>query len=480
MTYYFLALLAGILILVNLVFLKNKSIGLKVSYSLFIVAAFMVAYVGLVVFLFNKSKTPGVRYPDEMAHTCSESLTSLIRHSNIKSSFKELLSPEIEERNQEQIKVSLNVVDHTQKNIIGWVIIDLKNRMLLDITADDHDPIVLNYKTDDWDAFLICIGIEIEEVAENLVSSNLTKASYDTGKTGDVDPFKKDTLTHASRNGIIRLPVAGATAIFQDNKGEPHDEDIKTFKYLGTYPTLKKYLLEVHVSEDHYYLLVDQKTGLQDTIQGMPYFSPDRTKIFASQDEYEDGDEDMHLVSANYIYKRVSNRTKVAASDSYKWLVRECYWKDNKTVYVKASTSQDPLDFFYKMITIGVPEKKVTNHTKTSLAAWIGSYKTSLYKGSDDSRDEQDIEINIYADSIIYMESGYQLYNKYSLSAKEENKVISLTYKSTIEGGSPIVDSQHDFGTVKKNGDAITWESPYLDEREGVKKQQRKMLKTSF
>jgi len=176
MTYYFLALLAGILIMVNLVFLKNKSSGLKVSYSLFIVAAFMVAYVGLVVFLFNKSKTPGARYADELAHTCSESLTSLIRNSNIKSSFKERLSPEIEERNEEQIKVSLNVVDHTQKNIIGWVIIDLKNKKLLDITADDHDPIVLNYRTDDWDAFLICIGIKAEEVGENLVSSNLTKA----------------------------------------------------------------------------------------------------------------------------------------------------------------------------------------------------------------------------------------------------------------------------------------------------------------
>jgi len=33
---------------------------------------------------------------------------------------------------------------------------------------------------------------------------------------------------------------------------------------------------------------------------------------------------------------------------------------------------------------------------------------------------------------------------------------------------------------LKKNGDAINWNSPYLDEREGVKKQQRKMLKTSF
>jgi len=178
MTYYFLALLAGILILVNLVFLKNKSLGLKVSYSLFIVAAFMVAYVGLLVFLFNKSKTPGVRYPDELAHTCSESLTSLIRNSNIKSSFKERLSPEIEERNEEQIKVSLNVVDHTQKNIIGWVIMDLKNKKLRDITADDHDPIVLNYRTEDWDAFLICIGIKTEEVGENLVSSNLTKALW--------------------------------------------------------------------------------------------------------------------------------------------------------------------------------------------------------------------------------------------------------------------------------------------------------------
>ena len=58
MTYSFIALLIGVLILINLILLKKKDLKTKVLFSLFIIAVFMVIYVGAIIYLTKSGKDP--------------------------------------------------------------------------------------------------------------------------------------------------------------------------------------------------------------------------------------------------------------------------------------------------------------------------------------------------------------------------------------------------------------------------------------
>ena len=358
MTLYILAFLIATLLFVNLVFLKNKSFGKKFSYSIAIVAAFIVFYVGIVTLSFGRPERPTPKKPLDAVVSCEDLLDRLIKNSNFKSSFKDQLHAEIENRDGDQIKVSLHVIPSNSQpldHIVGWIIIDLNGKKLLDITNDIQEPIELRYRAEDWSQLLICYKADSD--LPQLIESDLSESDYENSRADDQNLFLKDTITFPSVNGTIELPTAESTVVFKNNIGEPHDEDIETFKYLGSYTALKKYLLEVHLYEDSFHLLVDQQTGLIDTLQGMPYFSPDHSKIFSSQEVFEDGDNDQLMFSYNYLYNFRSEKIDLLTTINFKWLVRECYWKNNQTIYIKASTSKLPASYFYKKISLNISKK---------------------------------------------------------------------------------------------------------------------------
>ena len=90
---------------------------------------------------------------------CNITLKSLINNSNIKTSFKERMFSSIDNEENEKLTIKLFVKSlggENNENTIGWIIIDLAKKELLDITNDIDEPVILKYKNTDWDNFIKC------------------------------------------------------------------------------------------------------------------------------------------------------------------------------------------------------------------------------------------------------------------------------------------------------------------------------------
>ena len=69
------------------------------------------------------------------------------------------MSSSIDSEENEKVTIKLFVKSlggENAENTIGWIIIDLRKKELLDITNDINDPISLKYNNSDWDKFIKC------------------------------------------------------------------------------------------------------------------------------------------------------------------------------------------------------------------------------------------------------------------------------------------------------------------------------------
>ncbi|TDQ11768.1 hypothetical protein ATK78_0896 [Pedobacter metabolipauper] len=186
-----------------------------------------------------------------------------------------------------------------------------------------------------------------------ILEGEITKTVYEASKSSYHDFITYDSLTYAAKDGKIVLPVKNGQVVLTDNTGVPHDENIETHKYIGQVKPIHKYVIEVHLYEDNFFVLIDMESGKKDTVNGFPYLSPDHQKIFASQfNPYETYDHINPPTQDVELFAVTKNGIGVIASKPFSWYFKEVYWKDNHTIYVKATTVADGSDFIFKKLTI--------------------------------------------------------------------------------------------------------------------------------
>lgn len=98
------------------------------------------------------------------------------------------------------------------------------------------------------------------------------------------------------------------------------------------------------------------------------------------------------------------------------------------------------------------------------LNKWVGNYHIDLQGKGDQEGEEYKISLNISKDSIIYSAEGYQLYQRFLLSAVEENSALTLKYKESLDGtNSWALKNTQDFGKIYLRNGKYIWESPFLN-----------------
>lgn len=130
-----------------------------------------------------------------------------------------------------------------------------------------------------------------------------------------------------------------------------YDEEEVTYANLGFSKKVNKHLLNAHYYEGHDYFLIDNATAKQDTINGMPNFSPDTKKIFSYY--VSPYNEREFLLSADVeIYVLCNDGLVALHKKTYDYIPYAVKWKGNDTILIKALSASE----FYKNDTEGIDE----------------------------------------------------------------------------------------------------------------------------
>lgn len=303
--------------------------------------------------------------------------------------------------------------------------------------------------------------------------ASITQQEFDQYKSTYHHQIERDSLRFPVVNDQLTITTDGGKVVLKNNAGVPHDEDRLVYRYAGYLKPLNKYLVEVFGYEHGYCLAIDKATGKQDTLSDIPVISPDGKLILCSKsnpyEEYENVPPPTQDIS---LYTVENNDIKKAFLQPYRWLEKELYWKDNHTVYVKAARGEAdnaPVDYLQLVITTGTDTRPAATAVS---AAWKGTYATVLNKDSKDSRDHINVEFKVEGDSVIYTESGFQVYSKYALTATEKNGLLLFSFKKVLDGGSAVLEKEERFGYIRQENGKYMLECPYLDVRTGAGKKE--------
>lgn len=304
--------------------------------------------------------------------------------------------------------------------------------------------------------------------------AGITQQEFDQYKSAYHNQIERDSLKFPVVNGQITITTDGGKVVLKNNPGVPHDEDRLDYHYAGYLQPLNRYLVQVNGYEHGYCLAIDKATGKQDTLSDMPVISPDGKLILCSKSNpYEEYEHIPPPTQDITIYTVENNVIKKAFLQPYRWLEKELYWKDNHTVYVKSTRGEPenaPVDYLQLVITTGTDIRPAAGAAVS--AAWKGTYSTVLNKESKDSRDHINVELKVDGDSVIYTESGFQVYSKYALTGTEKDGMLSFAFKKVLDGGSAVLEKENRFGYVRKENGKYVLECPYLDVRTGATKKE--------
>ncbi|REC60669.1 hypothetical protein DRF65_19695 [Chryseobacterium pennae] len=116
--------------------------------------------------------------------------------------------------------------------------------------------------------------------------------------------------------------------------------------------------------------------------------------------------------------------------------------------------------------TFSIPSEDVSSFVTDTLNQnkWIGNYDINLQGKGEREGNEYKINLKISKDSVIYYAEGYQLYQRFLLSAVEENSILTLKYKESLDGtNSWALKNTQDFGKIYLRNGKYFWESPFLN-----------------
>lgn len=121
------------------------------------------------------------------------------------------------------------------------------------------------------------------------------------------------------------------------------------------------------------------------------------------------------------------------------------------------------------------------NQQKSLLKDWDGKYSLILNEDSEDWRNIHEIKIMIAKDSVTYSAEGFQLYEYYVLTSKENQNSINLNFLKALDNTANEYHLQKtkDFGTISFDGKDYILQSPYIDLNFNDGKKQKYKLKKS-
>lgn len=106
---------------------------------------------------YETSKIISVNKTEEIQDDkCSLLLKKLIIASSIQNPFLSTLNVEIDKKENEKLTLKLFDNSDATKAPIGWIILDIMNKKLLDITNDPEDPTELKYDSKVWNEIVEC------------------------------------------------------------------------------------------------------------------------------------------------------------------------------------------------------------------------------------------------------------------------------------------------------------------------------------
>lgn len=195
--------------------------------------------------------------------------------------------------------------------------------------------------------------IKAAQSVTGLQDSSITEEEFLQAFSAYQNPFTPDSAKFSSIHGKTSLPLKSGVHVFTNNNGVPYDENIEIYKYRGQFESVKSYLVEVHLYEDNFFLLINKNSGNIDTLNGFPYFSADHRRIFSSQyNPYETYDDMPPPTQDAELYMVNSTGVKQVTRRPFKFFINGACWKDNNTLYLKTSSDQGSTDFTYRILVV--------------------------------------------------------------------------------------------------------------------------------
>jgi hypothetical protein len=134
-------------------------------------------------------------------------------------------------------------------------------------------------------------------------------------------------------NGIIDIIAKNGKHVkFYDKRKNSDDPDQHVYEYMGLMPKINVYLIKEMEYEWTNYIVINPNDGVYIKLWGMPYVSPDGTKLLSS--------------AANLVFQPMPNGVQIISVKQgvFKCLVEytadgwepsAAAWKDNTSIYIK-------------------------------------------------------------------------------------------------------------------------------------------------
>lgn len=115
----------------------------------------------------------------------------------------------------------------------------------------------------------------------------------------------------------------------------------------------------------------------------------------------------------------------------------------------------------------------------SSISNWYGKYSLTLNENSEDWRNIHEIKLSISENSITYSAEGFQLYEFYKLSSKENNNNLQLDFSEALDNteNEMHLKKTKDFGVIFFDGKKYKWLCPYINENFSEGKEKTYILK---
>lgn len=111
---------------------------------------------------------------------CSSLLKKLVTTSSIQNPFLSTLNVEIDKKENEKLTLKLFDNSDATKAPIGWIILDIMNKKLLDITNDPENPTELKYDSKVWNEIVECY-FKSDQLNTNNNSNNCKELHTEEG-----------------------------------------------------------------------------------------------------------------------------------------------------------------------------------------------------------------------------------------------------------------------------------------------------------
>ncbi|MCR5887632.1 hypothetical protein LRS06_07540 [Hymenobacter sp. J193] len=126
---------------------------------------------------------------------------------------------------------------------------------------------------------------------------------------------------------LLLQPAKGAPLRFVDNPAEDYEANI-AYEYVATLPSIRHWLLSVHLYEGGYYLLVNQQTGRRTQVWSPPAVAPDGRHFVCGNSDvlarYEPSGLQVWEVEAAGLRMLWQRQTE--------WGLNQPRWLDNRTI----------------------------------------------------------------------------------------------------------------------------------------------------